>query len=70
VTVAFEHLGDVAGADDDDRLLISADLLVGLPPYVAGGDEDAELPVAQPGDQPAGVLYASTASAWLVALGL
>jgi hypothetical protein len=49
-------------------MAVFADFLVGLAVQVRGGDQDAELAVAQPGDEPAG-LPDTDAVAGCVALG-
>lgn len=51
----LEDVGDVAAGQDDDGVAVFADFLVCLAVQVGGGDQDAELAVAQPGDEPAGL---------------
>jgi hypothetical protein len=53
-SLGLEYVDDVASGDDDDGMAVFADLCVGLGVEVGRGDQDAELTVAQPGDQPAG----------------
>ena len=56
VEAAFlEDVGDVAAGQDDDGVSVFADFLVGLAVQLGGGDQDAELAVPQPGDEPAGL---------------
>jgi hypothetical protein len=50
----LEDIGDVAAGQDDDGMAVFADFLVGLAVQVGGGDQDAQLAVAEPGDEPAG----------------
>jgi hypothetical protein len=50
--LCFEDVSDVAAGEDDDGVAVFADLVVGLSVEVGRGDQDAELAVAQPGDQP------------------
>ena len=66
--LGFEDVGDVAAGEDDDGVGVFADFGVGLGVEVGGGDQDAELAVAQPGDQAAGPSDAD-AVAWCVAFG-
>jgi hypothetical protein len=67
--LGFEDGDNVAVGEDDDGVGIFADLDVGLGVEVGGSDQDAELAVAQPGDQPAGFTDAD-AVAWCIAFGL
>jgi len=56
VVAAFlEDVCDVAAGEDDYGVAVLADFLVGLIIEVRGGDQDAELAVPQPGDEPAGL---------------
>jgi hypothetical protein len=48
----LEDRDDVGSCNDDDRVLIVPNLCVRLTADVAGRDEDAKLPVAEPRDQP------------------
>jgi hypothetical protein len=50
-------------------MLVGPYFLVGLPGDVAGGDQDAELPVPQPGYPPGNVAHADPASCGVVKLG-
>jgi hypothetical protein len=43
-----QDLDDIPRRDDDDRVIIFAQLLVRLRSQIAGGDEDAELAVSEP----------------------
>jgi hypothetical protein len=53
-SLGLEYVDDVAAGDDDDGMAVFADFGVGLGVEVGRGDQDAELAVAQPGDQPVG----------------
>src|SRR4029077_5435198 len=64
----LEYVDDVASGDDDDGVAVFADLCVRLGVEVGRGDQDAELAMAQPGDQPAGCVNAH-AMAGCVAFG-
>jgi hypothetical protein len=44
---AFEDFYDVAASEDDDRVPVLTDLLVGLGVKVWGGYQDAELAMSQ-----------------------
>jgi hypothetical protein len=65
----LEDVGNVAGGEDDDGVAVFPDFLVGPAVEVRGGDQDAELAVAEPGDEPA-CLADANAVARCVAFGL
>jgi hypothetical protein len=70
VALFLQQINKITPRKDQYGMLIGSDFLVRLPADVGCGDQDTELPVAQPRDQASGLLDTQPTPGGVIELGL